>query len=1228
MCGIAGIIDFKDYFSKEDLKKNVEAMGKSISHRGPDDDGVWISETGRVGLAHRRLSIIDLSVAGKQPKLTYDNRYVTTFNGEIYNFLEIRKMLQNLGVHFNSQSDTEVLLESYRVWGRECVKHFDGMFAFVIYDNKTKQTFAARDPFGEKPFYYAWVCGAFVFSSELHALAEVQGFKLNTSLERVSEYLALQYFDGDRTFYSNASKLLPGSTLTLDNEGRESYWKYFSFEPGVKFEGYKTDDLVDELEDILLRSIKRRLISDVPVGAFLSGGIDSSLVVALISKNIGYPIQTFTMGFSGTKDSEHQAAREISDFLGTKHHEKLLTIDDVLKYKQMGKILDEPNADTSILPTFLLSKFAREFVKVVISGDGADEIFGGYSRYWETINEENAGLSNISIGERYYSSRILVCPESRLKSILGRVPSETVDILNSLRSEINSSNGDFFDKLRASDAKHYMPGAVLAKVDRMSMQNGLEVRTPFLNVDLARFIEKVPRSELINNTEGKILLKKLAARYLPQKILKQKKRGFGIPYNKWAENILKKEMLESINTLDYRWAWWLSVNGMHKLLKESERNNISTTYMLWSILVLMEYLKHHKHIAIDKEGGIPSVGGIALRNKSDEQVVIFSFLDISPIIDFLPKGSKVLSPYKEFYDDNEYIIKKNWLEGDFKLINFEIEKEHKVYVIGANDNSNMIANECKTKKSKTIRIFDGNRWGDGGGEKKNDGVSLFFDSKNRQVVCLPRLIDLKIALRNIAVVNYLLARFFVINKQDYIPVKIEYWRTDTPLRTIKFLKEFIYFIRWRLDEFTILNRLYKIIKQDNSFFHEDKITKKSVTKLVFVISSLSAGGAERQVRNLAVALDKKNYDVIIMTMSDPIGRAGHYLPIFEGSNVKVINTSIPFQGNNNSEKIHTDSVEMLSNFSSLSPVISRKIWALYTHIKIENPDIVHCFLDSPNLIGGFAALISKTPKIVLSFRNSNPSHFFFYEEWSKRFYKALISSNRVKMTGNSVHGNADYAKWLGISKDCVSLTRNGVDFSIIKRPNEKEVDKIKLDLGLCESDSVICGIFRFSPEKRPLFFLDVIFELKHKVPNLKVIMVGEGPLDTDVKWKIRDLGLENIVTQVGRKNNVAAIMSISKLLLHTSYLEGTPNVVLEAQFLGIPVVATKGGGTIEAVQDGVSGYIRGNDDKKGLVEACVSLLSDKHMRDTFGKAGSEFVSRVYSLNKMVSAIEAVYVSKK
>ena len=365
MCGIAGFVDLRGRFHAEALRELATRMANTMLHRGPDDGGAWVDPTGYCAFSQRRLSIIDLSPAGHQPMQSSDGRTCITFNGEIYNFNDLRSELESNGRTLRTRTDTEVLLEAIRAYGTETFLKLDGMYAFAFFDEQTSDLILARDPFGEKPLYYTHQNGYFAFASELHALPVLPQFDATIDEEAIAQLFMLQYVHAPRTIYRSAKKLPPGHWLRLSRDGTIRIEQFYKFTPqSGPFEDRSLDDLADELKEILVRSVRRRMISDVPVGAFLSGGVDSSLVVALIARELGHKVKTFSIGFDKAPESEHLFARQMAERLGTDHHDKILAPDILNLATMIGQILDEPNGDSSCLPTYLISEFARRQVTV------------------------------------------------------------------------------------------------------------------------------------------------------------------------------------------------------------------------------------------------------------------------------------------------------------------------------------------------------------------------------------------------------------------------------------------------------------------------------------------------------------------------------------------------------------------------------------------------------------------------------------------------------------------------------------------------------------------------------------------------------------------------------------------------------------------------------------------------------------------------------------------------
>ncbi|MEC5385612.1 asparagine synthase (glutamine-hydrolyzing) [Uliginosibacterium sp. H3] len=598
MCGIAGLYNHGALLGgTEPALNHVRTMLSTIVHRGPDADGIWADRGNRCALGHRRLSIIDTSDAGRQPMASADQRWWISFNGEIYNFLELRERLAAVGVHPRGRTDTEILVLGIQQWGTDFLSWLDGMFAFAAFDTVTGELLLARDAFGEKPLYYTELAGgAIAFASELQALEVLPGFDDEVSLDAMAEVLMFQYIGSPRSIYRNVHKLLPGQWMKLSREGK-TFGTHFSFNPSPEAAFDRNDDeLADELEELLVTSLRRRLISDVPLGAFLSGGVDSSTVCALVRRRLGEPLKTFSMGFEGSGESEHEIARIFSAHLGTEHYEKILTPDSSAFLQTIGEILDEPNGDSSCLPTYLLSEFARKHVTVAISGDGGDELFAGYGRFMSTIQEFDGANENASrsTGEAYYSDRILVAPGAHIVRLFSEVPSGLAAHLSALRSGLDASSQPLHARLRKTDLENYMPGAVLPKMDRMSMRHSLEVRTPFLNRELARFAERLGERALYANGVGKQLLRRVACRYLPAELINMPKRGFAIPTNQWAPAELWSVTRRMLFSEDSRLLDVFGPARLESFVGNEAQFNGSSVYRVWGLVMLESWCRSHK----------------------------------------------------------------------------------------------------------------------------------------------------------------------------------------------------------------------------------------------------------------------------------------------------------------------------------------------------------------------------------------------------------------------------------------------------------------------------------------------------------------------------------------------------------------------------------------------------------------------------------------------------------
>ena len=602
MCGICGYID-----SKIDIKV-LEEMVQSLRHRGPEDSGTWENHT--LAFGHTRLSIIDLTEAARQPMLTKDDNFVIIFNGEIYNYRELRDQLCRAGESFQSVSDTEVLLLGYRKWGDKILDKLRGMFAFAIWDNYSQKLFLARDRVGIKPLFYTPLKRGLVFASEIKAILLHPEVNKEINHSAVDAYLELGYVPGPHTIFKDVYALKPGHWLKyqggLFKEGE--YWKPdFAKLPDTGHEA----DLIDIMDKKLNDAVISHLVADVPIGAFLSGGMDSSLVTAVAQKHTAEPIHTFTIGFDGGADERAYAAT-VAKHIGSNHHENLVTPDIIKKLPYLIKHLEQPLFDNSTLPTFLVSQFASKKVKVVLSGDGGDESFAGYDwtrfalsmptifkkwslRGWQWAYQKGAGglLKKIAHdigndGNARYLRRITVSKALRqwlyTPEFLDRISGEPLqDMSNMLQT---APVCDERERFIYADLCAYLPEDVLFKVDRMSMANSLEVRVPLLDPYFLEWALKLPFDMKFCRGRGKYIFRKVAARYLPPSILKPRKQGFTVPMDRWLRGKLLNPVMRVLSSEKFRQRGIIRRKAALKLLDMHCSKRYNLGHRIWSLVIL------------------------------------------------------------------------------------------------------------------------------------------------------------------------------------------------------------------------------------------------------------------------------------------------------------------------------------------------------------------------------------------------------------------------------------------------------------------------------------------------------------------------------------------------------------------------------------------------------------------------------------------------------------------
>lgn len=563
MCGIVGQAFKVGHCNPEILG----IMRDSMVHRGPDDAGVWVSPDGHVGLAHRRLSIIDLSERGHQPMTDSSGRLWITFNGEIYNYRDLRKELEMRGHPFRSESDTEVILEAYRAWGTECLARLSGMFAFALYDTGTRRLFMARDRVGEKPLFYRLDQDRFAFASELKALMADPSFPRNLNMESLEHYLAYGYVPGEMCILDGVRKLPQGHAALYDIEtGNLRIWEYWKLPEPPPNGLASAEELTDELDRLLESAVRRQLVADVPVGILLSGGMDSSLVTAIAARVSPNPVKTFTIMFPGhRKFDEGPHARRVAAHFGTRHTELAADPSDVDLLPELACQFDEPIADSAMVPTYLVSRMIRRHATVALSGDGGDELFGGYPHYSWIQREERVrrfvpGLFRRGVG--LLGQRLPIGFRGRNHMIgFARDLSWSIAHVNmyfdralrlrllfpALGNRSNSGGGPEayrsaqcgishtpLRQATEADFRTTLVDGYLVKVDRASMLASLEVRAPFLDHRIIEFaFGRVPDALRANATERKILLRRLAQRLLPHGFDLNRKQGFTMPLSAW-----------------------------------------------------------------------------------------------------------------------------------------------------------------------------------------------------------------------------------------------------------------------------------------------------------------------------------------------------------------------------------------------------------------------------------------------------------------------------------------------------------------------------------------------------------------------------------------------------------------------------------------------------------------------------------------------------------------------
>jgi asparagine synthase (glutamine-hydrolysing) len=642
MCGITGFLSRPSEIGPEP-RACVTAMTRTLIHRGPDSEGIWADASAGIALGHRRLSILDLSSSGSQPMVSANGRFVIVFNGEIYNFLHLRKLLETesgAALQFQGHSDTEVMLACFERWGVcNSVSRFNGMFAFAVWDRLERRLYLARDPLGEKPLYYGWSGSTFLFGSELKALRAYPVFKAEIDRNVLPLFLKYGYVPAPYSIYKNVYKLPPATILTITagsvSPEMTCYWSFKDIaEQGCErpFEG-SSEEAERQLEALLADATQLRMIADVQVGAFLSGGIDSSLVVALMQSQSSKSVKTFTIGFHERDYNEAEAAKAIAKHLHTDHTECYVTPAEVMAViPRLPTLYDEPFGDSSQIPTFLVSALARKDVTVSLSGDGGDELFGGYNNY-ERTSRVRRSLNSIPVSlrtllasalkpitgvkpSRFVSAGLSLMPDSidvhKLRRLAAIAPlTDPAELYTAFHSQwhnptalvlgtedtLSPDHGqwprcpDFMHQMMSMDTVRYLPDDILVKVDRASMGVSLESRIPILDRRVVEFAWTLPLAMKLRDGQGKWILRQILYKHVPRSLVDRPKTGFVIPVGQWLRGPLRAWAEELLDAKRLQREGYFASEPIRRRWAEHLSGKPNHTGPLWSVLMFQAWFE-------------------------------------------------------------------------------------------------------------------------------------------------------------------------------------------------------------------------------------------------------------------------------------------------------------------------------------------------------------------------------------------------------------------------------------------------------------------------------------------------------------------------------------------------------------------------------------------------------------------------------------------------------------
>jgi len=621
MCGIAGILQFSN---PQDQTELITRMTASLAHRGPDGQGIFVR--GPVALGHRRLAIIDLSSCAQQPMCNEDGTIWLTYNGEIYNYRELRRELEECGHYFSSASDTEVIVHAYEEWGTDCLHRFNGMFAFGLWDQKQHRLWLVRDRLGVKPLFYCHSGNQLLFGSEIKAILCDRSVRRSIDYEALSYFTALNYTPAPHTLFECIKQLLPGQQMIVDENGHtqlSEYWDVTYSESGYRSE----KSYLEEFEALIEDAVRIRLVSDVPLGAFLSGGVDSSTISYWMARHLPQPLQTFTITFGEPSFDEGEYARSVAHTIGAQHREKMVTADAASILPKLVTHAEEPTADSSMVALYYLAQETRRHVTMVLSGDGADEILAGYETYqahyshrllrrlpaWFRhhilsplidrlpVNDARVSLDfklkrflaagDLSSEDAHATWRMIFNADARRKLLMPLhgepgIEADAIDLYRSLFARTTARHS--LNRMLYVDTRFYLPNDMLVKVDRMTMAHGLEAREPFLDYRLVEFAASVPPNlKLHCGLQKKYLLKKVMEGKLPQRVLSRKKQGFNVPNARWMKNGLRSFVMDHLSPSSLREIGMLDETFVAAMLRDHFSGRVDNSHQIWCLLTLV-----------------------------------------------------------------------------------------------------------------------------------------------------------------------------------------------------------------------------------------------------------------------------------------------------------------------------------------------------------------------------------------------------------------------------------------------------------------------------------------------------------------------------------------------------------------------------------------------------------------------------------------------------------------